>query len=73
LGKKLLKTYDLLEKIGKLKQQMWDRLCKENVKVDFDSYEKIYDTYLDKFGRDHIVKMYDSVNLSLSDCPIMID
>jgi hypothetical protein len=52
---------------------MWDRLCKENVKVDFDSYEKIYDTYLDKFGRDYIVKMYDSVNLSLSDCPIMID
>jgi hypothetical protein len=52
---------------------MWDRLRKEDVKIDFDSYEKIYETYLDKFGRDHIVKMYDSFNLSLSDCPIMID
>jgi hypothetical protein len=29
--------------------------------------------YLDRFGKDDIIKEYDMVNQFLSDCPVMID
>lgn len=52
---------------------MWKRLVEVGIDVNFDSYEKIHDMYLDKFGKDDIVKMFDEINQSLADCPIMVD
>ena len=52
---------------------MWERLKQINIKVEFSSYEKIHDMYLDRFGKDDIIKEYDMVNHLLSDCPVMID
>ena len=68
-----MKTFELLRNISHIKEKMWNKLIEENVKVDFDSYEKVYDTYVDKFGNDDIVKGYEEVNQSLRECPLMID
>ena len=54
-----MKTFELLRNISYIKEKMWNKLIEENVKVDFDSYEKVYDTYVDKFGSDDIVKGYE--------------
>jgi hypothetical protein len=68
-----LKTLELLRNISYIKEKMWNKLVEGNVKVDFDSYEKVYDTYVDKFGSDDIVNRYEKVNQSLRECPLMID
>jgi hypothetical protein len=52
---------------------MYDRLAKVGISVDFSNYEKIYDIYVDKFGKDDTVRMYEEINQSLSECPIMTD
>ena len=46
---------------------------KLNVSCDTDSYEKIYEMYLEKFGKDAILSEYDEINQLLSDCPLMTD
>lgn len=52
---------------------MVKKLLEENNQVDSSSYEKVYDMYLEKFGKDAIVIEYDKVNQLLSDCPLMTD
>lgn len=52
---------------------MWNRLVGVGIDVNFNSYEKIYDMYLDKFGKDDIVRMYEEINQAFADCPIMVD
>lgn len=68
-----MKMLEKLHRITHLKEKMWERLKQINIKVEFSSYEKIHDMYLDRFGKDDIIKEYDMVNQFLSDCPVMID
>ncbi len=68
-----MKMLELLKDISRIKEKMWNKLVEGNVKVDFDSYEKICDNYIEKFGNDDIVKGYEKVNQSLRECPLMID
>lgn len=68
-----MKISEALKNIAFVKEQMWNRLVGVGIDVNFDSYEKIYDMYLDRFGKDDIVKMFDEINQSLADCPIMVD
>jgi hypothetical protein len=68
-----LKISEALKNITFIKEQMWNRLVGVGIDVNFNSYEKIYDMYLDKFGKDDIVRMYEEINQSLSECPIMTD
>lgn len=63
----------MLKNITFLKDQMVKKLLEENKQVDSGSYEKVYNMYLEKFGKDAIVIEYDKVNQLLSDCPLMTD
>lgn len=63
----------MLRNIVLLKEQMLTRLTQIDVLVDQNSYEKIRDKYLDSFGKDDIIKVYDEINQTLADCPIMVD
>lgn len=65
-----MKIFDALKKIAFIKEQMVEKL---NVSCDTDSYEKIYEMYLEKFGKDAILSEYDEINQLLSDCPLMTD
>lgn len=68
-----MRISEALKNIALLKEQMWNRLVGVGIDVNFNSYEKIYDMYLDKFGKDDIVRMYEEINQAFADCPIMVD
>ncbi len=68
-----MKISEALKKVESLKNEMWNKLKEVNIEVDFNNYEKVHDKYLDSFGKDYIIKMYEEINQALSDCPIMVD
>lgn len=68
-----MKISEMLKNIAFVKDQMVKKLLEENKQVDSGSYEKVYDMYLEKFGKDAIVTEYDKINQLLSDCPLMTD
>ena len=68
-----MKLIDVLKNIEQLKQKMVVRLLSVGSQFDTNSYEKTYEMYVDKFGKDATVIEYDNINQLLSDCPVMID
>lgn len=68
-----MKISEALKSIVELKDQMIQKLNDAGVQVDSSNYEKIRDKYLDSFGKDYIIQVYDEINQALSDCPIMVD
>jgi hypothetical protein len=60
-----------LKNIVFVKDQMVAKLNVSNIETN--SYEKIYEMYIEKFGKDAIVLEYDKINQLLSDFPLMTD
>lgn len=68
-----MRTSEALNNISILKDQMFQRLKGVGVLVDSNNYQKIYDAYLENFGNDAIIEMYDKINRALAEYPVLID